>query len=535
MKSTDELKKAVTEALAYCASLPDVVEAEVVASANLQYVARLNYTSHKGIPSNGAEELKSKEDYGVGISAVFKTNEGIKTGFGSEPNNISLEGVRIALEKAQAGAVNDPEFISLPKPTLSMTRTLSKYHDPALMELSEQDFVDAAWTILDGAIRELKNSSFLQRLAKQKGISPRGLNLILGGDLTIIAERFAVGSTHLPAQVDESTIASSFLTAMIEKCNAKGTGYGYYRKLRDISPQTGRDAAQNALSACGIEKNSGIIEPAGIPSGNYPIIFGPQPVSEFMNNLILPGLTTSSFYSWSSPFLGKMGEEIASPEVSIYDDAANSEYAGAKGITCEGLPTRRTDLIIEGRLNDLLSSWYERGRILRDPKAAEKLGIDPVLLVQKGKLLPASGFRFNRGGGRGYDTQPGTSGTNSIFAGTNPVPVQELISRIPLGLYIGRIWYCYPINGFRAGDFTATIIADSYIIKDGEIAAPLKANAARINDNIKRILLAVQGTSNEKKATVLWAADEMPVACDILVDNVTIEEIKAGEAASNTD
>jgi len=39
----------------------------------------------------------------------------LKIGFGSEPTDLSLEGVRRALEKARLGAVLDPEFVSLPK------------------------------------------------------------------------------------------------------------------------------------------------------------------------------------------------------------------------------------------------------------------------------------------------------------------------------------------------------------------------------------------------------------------------------------
>src|SRR2546430_7692056 len=47
---------------------------------------------------------------------------------------------------------------------------------------------------------------------------------------------------------------------------------------------------------------------------------------------------------------------------------------GSKGITCEGLPTGRTDLILEGVLTGCLSCWYETERLMRDPQRADKLG-----------------------------------------------------------------------------------------------------------------------------------------------------------------
>ena len=66
--------------------------------------------------------------------------------------------------------------------------------------------------------------------------------------------------------------------------------------------------------------------------------------------------------------------------------------------------------------------------------------------------------------------------------------LDELCRRVGEGLYVGRIWYTYPINGLQAGDFTCTVVADSYLIRDGRIAVPLKANAVRISDNITSVL-----------------------------------------------
>ena len=103
MISTAELAKAVTQALEYLRSAEQVAEAEVFASSNGNLLARLNYTSH--IPCNGVEEPKSSESYGLGIAAVFKTEAGVTIGFGSEPSDLSLDGVKRALGKARRGAV----------------------------------------------------------------------------------------------------------------------------------------------------------------------------------------------------------------------------------------------------------------------------------------------------------------------------------------------------------------------------------------------------------------------------------------------
>ena len=100
-----------------------------------------------------------------------------------------------------------------------------------------------------------------------------------------------------------------------------------------------------------------------------------------------------------------------------------------------------------------------------------------------------------------------------------------MIRRVDTGLYIGRIWYTYPINGLRAGDFTCTVVADSYIIRAGRIAAPLKANAIRINDNIATFLNNITGITKNVKGTIVWAADEVVYAPEVAVTGVHVDEI----------
>ena len=99
------IARATKDALDYIRSQEDVEDAEVFVSANRILLTRLNYTSH--IPCNGLEEPKSTENFGIGVQAVFKANAEKKlhrVGFGSEPSDISIEGVKTALGKARTGA-----------------------------------------------------------------------------------------------------------------------------------------------------------------------------------------------------------------------------------------------------------------------------------------------------------------------------------------------------------------------------------------------------------------------------------------------
>ena len=103
--------------------------------------------------------------------------------------------------------------------------------------------------------------------------------------------------------------------------------------------------------------------------------------------------------------------------------------------------------------------------------------------------------------------------------------LDELCRRVGEGLYVGRIWYTYPINGLQAGDFTCTVVADSYLIRDGRIAVPLKANAVRISDNITSVLDGILGVTRESKGTTVWGGDEVVYAPSIAVVGLQVDEI----------
>jgi PmbA protein len=511
MRSVGELAKAAEEALALVARQAAVVEAEVFAASNSALLTRLNYTSH--IPCNGVEEPKSSESYGLGIQAVFDGPDGHRIGFGSEPSDLTAAGAERALAKARKAAVADREFVSLPA-AATVARSLTNYHDPRLMDLDDASLVEAGWKITGGALRTFTASSRLAELAGDDE-ALRRLGLILGGDVTILRERMAIASTAMPrAQTDETTLITAFATAMVESRRAKGSGASTGTRLDHFTDEAGVEAAQNAINA---------IDGDRVPSGTYTVVFGRQPVADLLNNIVIPSCTASSFYSSSTPFLGKLGRPVASPLLSLFDDGARPGLMGSKGITCEGLPTGRTDLIKNGMLVGCLSNWYETQRLLRDPALEKKLGAHGSTAAAA--LVPRNGFRFGAGGGRQFDSPPSVAASNVVFEGGESVPLEELVRRVGNGLYVGRIWYTYPINGLRAGDFTCTVVADSYIIRDGRIAAPLKANAIRINDNIATFLNNIAGTTRDVKGTIVWAADEVVYAPEVAVTGVHVDEI----------
>ncbi|MCE2464759.1 MAG: TldD/PmbA family protein [Dehalococcoidia bacterium] len=505
------LKALAQDALAYLGTQPDISEAEVFVSANTNLTLRLNYTSR--IPSNGVEEPKSVESYGLGLRVAFNSPEGVKTGFGSEPTDLNLEGVRRALDKARMGAVLDPDYVSLPHPT-GRKPTLRRYHDPAIMRISNGKMLEVGWETVEKALEVFTSSEELLNAAS----SPQGvkdIGLILGGDVVMLQERIAIASTHMPkVQTDESTMLMAFVTGMLEDEHAKGTGWHVSSYLADYSGQPGRDAARSAIATMGGQR-------AG--SGAYRVVLGPQAFTEILEWVLMPSLQLDVVYAGASTFMGKVGQRVASEELYLYDDGSMPGLAASRAITDEGVPTGRTDLIRDGVLVGFLSNYYEQQRMLRDPKGGEKLGVDPASIADA--IAGRNGFRTGRGGGRNFDAMPSITPTNLVIEGKTPRTPDDVLRQVGDGIYIGRIWYTYPVNGIAAGDFSGTIVGDSYFIKDGRIAAPIKPNTLRMNENIHNVLNNILAVGSERTRTVRWSSDQVTWAPEVAVDDFHLDEI----------
>lgn len=486
MEIIDKLKRCAKAGLGYIKTLSNIQEAEIFVADNEQFTARVNFTSH--IPCSGIQEPKSSASCGVGVRVVFEKDGKVMIGEGSEDRNISLEGVKLAVAKAMKNAVQDPSFRTLPRP-VGEEPSLFNYHDPRVLAISSDDFVKMAEAVQEGALEEFS----------QRGFSSVD-NLIIGGDVTIINEQVAVANTHGIDESDVSTILMANITVMIESRNAKGTGWASGTSLGNFNAkEAGRMAARSAMSTISGQK---------IRSGKYNVVLGPQPVCVIVSNLIASALSLGSFCMNTSPFCGQFGEIVLSKDLSIYDHGALPGAMASKRITCEGLPTGKVMLVDGGRLVGLLANTYW----VNHPQ--NKFGV----------AVARNGFRFG-GGGRHHRVMPGVDATNLVVEGVNPMSSQELIGLVGDGIYIGRLWYLYPIN-LGSGDFTGTIVADSYIIKDGKIQEPLLPNKVRLNDNWIRLFKdCVMGVSNKAVPTLVWAAEEMVVAPEIAIKDMSLEEI----------
>ncbi len=508
MIRASELKRFAREAAAIVARDPAVAQFEIYCASGDNRIARLNYTSD--IPCRGVEELKSHAADGFQIRIVSKRDpHEIGTAF--EAGDFSAEAIRSVLARAHGSTVVDPHFAGFPAEPRKLGRITSEKSD--LARASDASLVDAAWSILRGATGAFVRSAVAAR--------PHPA-LVVGGDVSVFRDRIALTSSNfVDVRADESAYFSSSVTALIESIDAKGTASAVGRSatdMRRVAARLGREAAGRAL-----RMHHGVRPEAK----SYRVVFGPQPVAEIINYMILGSLTTGAFHAASSAYHAKFTGEVMDKRLSLFDDPLMRNGAVIRAITCEGIPAQRVELIRDGKLVGLMSNFYDSHRLATDEERAEKLGI-PAGKVPT--FPPLNGYRLGEGGGRRFDQSPGSSGTNIVMKARQGIDDDAVIRKARDGLYIGRVWYTYPINGQRAGDFTCTVSGDSYVIRNGRLAEPIAPNALRINSNIENVFRSIVAAGKRSHAAIVWGSSESFHVPALGCEDITVAVVgKGGE------
>jgi len=506
MRSLTELKSFTREAARILAREKALASYEIYCATAEHRIARLAYTSD--IPSRGLEEFKSLHADGFQLRIAMRRDPH-EVGAASEAGDFTSDSVRDAIRRARSAAVVDPHFSGFPAVSLGRKPAPSEKSD--LARVGDGAIAAAAWDVLDGAL-----ATFAKRPANPRTDHP---GLIIGGDVSVIRDRIAIfNSNFSEVRTDEGAHFNASVTSIIESLDAKGTATALgdsAAAMRRDARVIGRDAVRRALAL------SHGVRPA---PGKFRVVLGPQPIAAILNYMVMGSLTTGAFHAASSAYHAKFGAPVMDSRLSLVDNPALSAGAFRRRITCEGIPTRRVELIRDGKLVGLLSNFYDTHRMLTDEHRGEKLGPSaPAKLV----FAALSGYRLGEGGGRRFDASPGSAGTNVVMRARGGVTDRELIRAVGDGIYVGRIWYTYPINGQRAGDFTCTVTGDSHLIRDGEIAEPLAPNCLRINANIAQVFEHPLAVGSRPRAATVWGSPEAYYVPAIAAGSIDLAEVAA--------
>ena len=210
----------------------------------------------------------------------------------------------------------------------------------------------------------------------------------------------------------------------------------WYTIARDYttleSPESvGRTAAARALRRLGAVK---------VDTQRVPIVFEPSMARSLLNN-IFEAVDGRSIYRNASFLAGKLGEKIASENVTIIDDGTIPGLFGTQPFDDEGVPTRRTPIIEKGVLKNYLLNTY----------SARKLGM-------KSTGNASRGITGNAGIGHG-----------NFYLEAGNRTAEEIVRGVKNGFYVTEL-IGSAVNTVT-GDYSRGAVG--LWIRDGELAFPV--------------------------------------------------------------
>jgi PmbA protein len=215
----------------------------------------------------------------------------------------------------------------------------------------------------------------------------------------------------------------------------------------------GQRAAERTVRRLGARK---------VPTQNAPVIFDPVTARSLIGN-IFEAVEGDSIYRKASFLEGKLGEHVASENVTVIDDGTLPGLFGTSPFDDEGVPSRRTVVIDRGVLRSYLLNSY----------TARKLGMRTT-----GNA--ARGVTGNAGVGHG-----------NFFLEKGRRPPEEIIRGISRGLYVTEL-IGHGVN-IVTGDYSRG--AAGLWIENGEFAYPV--SEITIAATLQQMLMGVEAAGSD--------------------------------------
>jgi len=466
-----ELQNSVELALEMVHATRAIRAAEVCASWCEQQVVRIQYDADH--PGEAVPDVDAPTAYGISILLLMADHEGRTVGFGVSSEDLSTDGIRMALEMAKQNTTLEPSRLSLPRP-IDLAPPPTPLYDPQVLTLPDDELRQAAVEALDGALSTLQDAGYV-----------RGLHV--SGEVRSQRERLVIGNTYGVSASDTTTGLLATMHSHLTLAQSRGTGSRAATHWRDFTAyDAGVEAAQQALQAQG-----GIV----LSSGDYPVVFGPRAVAALVQDLLLPALSLDTVAADTSPFTTRRGQSVASPLLTMTDDGRLPGMLGSRTITGDGLPTGTTPLIEHGRLVGFLADAYH---------AQHLTGL-------VGPTVPRHGMRHATNG-QSFAMRPGIFPTNVTFSSPDAVALAALLEPIDQGIYIGGLWHTTAPQGLRTGAFTSTVIGPSFAIRQGQLAEPVQPGTLCLQGNFLDLLQCLTGLSTTRQQLVLATRQSLVLA-----------------------
>jgi len=219
----------------------------------------------------------------------------------------------------------------------------------------------------------------------------------------------------------------------------------------------GKEAAKLALAALKTKR---------IKTKTAKIILTQFALQELLYYTLINALKADNVQRGKSPFKGKIGEEVASKIVTIYDDGLDPEGLQVP-FDFEGAPKKKV-------------TFFERG-------VAKEVSYDSFTAGREGKNSTGHGL-----------IAPNTAGPIPInlFMKEGESSLEGMIRSVRRGIYVTRFHYTNVVEPMKAV-ITGMTRDGTFLIEGGEITRPIKN--LRFTESILKALSRVVAISKDRK------------------------------------
>ena len=220
------------------------------------------------------------------------------------------------------------------------------------------------------------------------------------------------------------------------------------------------------------------------PSGELPVVLAGGSGGILFHEACGHGLEADHIVKDASVYTGMVGQQVASPLVTLVDDGTVGSEWGTFAVDDEGRPAQRNVLIDHGILTDYL--WdYLRAR-------------------KEGRLSSGNGRRQT------YQHLPMVRMTNTFLLPGEEDP-DEIVAQTPRGVYVAKL------GGGQVNTTTGDFVfgtTEAYLIEGGKITEPLRdANLIGNGPEILKRIDAVATDFSMTPGTCGKDGQSVPVGC----------------------
>jgi len=384
------------------------------------------------------ENLKEAGSRGLGLRILV----GRKTG-SSYTSDLSQEGVAQLVKSAVelAAVTSEDPHAGLPDPEeLGSLSADLKLYWPDIATLETGVKIDAATRAEDAAL------SADPRISNSEGAS---FDNHLGRH--IFANSRGFSGEYRSSYCSLSTVPVARDGDSMER----DYWYSMARSFSGLEPpeQIGQIAAQRALRRLNARK---------VETQKCPVVFEPRTARTLLDS-IFDAVHGMSIYRHESFLADKLGEKVASDNVTVIDDGTLPGLFGTSPFDDEGVPSRRTVVIEKGVLKSYLLNSY----------AARKLGLKTTANASRG-------LAGNAGIGHG-----------NFFIEKGVQSPEQIVSGISNGFYVTELMG-FGVN-IVTGDYSRG--AAGLWIRNGELS--FAVSEVTIAGNLKDILTNVEAIGSD--------------------------------------